>query len=1017
MPLQMLYQHLQKTIKKASPLIRKKGLEINDDDLSFDICDEGKHANVTGYVTGTRSYEVLLCLYKNEEFCECRYFNTHFQVCKHMVAMAHAALRCIENDLTCLQPATRVSIRYAFHVHGSCHLTHWSLVPYINGVASTFAKIRLSSEIQLDTLDQVILNQVSPLIPIHSDYVEQPRYLDVVLLLLQNQGRLIHPLTGESLAIHMQPREPILSLRPKSEGGAVLVPILKANGEIQEMASDAQLFGSQVYVLQDSSGIYLLNTQKWPIEKLHLLCQRHDMSPEELVQNLPLFQRMPDVVEISEEIKPPSILGSAAPVLQLILQEDPCELCVRLRFRYEGLTELQIPGEGRPVLTTDLKGDLYYVQRNAMQELHFLEVLRNHMRNNSWIYSLNRDQLRINSKSIPLFIDNVIEQLRHNPAWTLEGMAELNRYQLRKPRITLQVSSGIDWFDLSGCVDYDGQQLPLQILLDIPYDSTEMTLPDGSRGWVPVKLRKLLRIARGLQENAKDSLRVSKLHLGILDSLLEDKSLIVSQRKALQKKIQSKALRPIPVKPVPSELCATLRSYQEEGLHWIRQMREWGTGGILADDMGLGKTVQVIAALCDFYAQTGEVRPSIVVMPTSLVHNWKHELQRFAPHLPVMVHHGLGRPSLDASTVPLGAIILTSYSLLRNEIHIWKTFQFGYAILDESQAIKNPISQSLSCARQLQCAHRLALTGTPIENNLMDLWSQFNFVIPGLLGGRDFFQREFAKSVAQDAPEAAQQLSRLIAPFYLRRTKEKVLKDLPPLDERVLYVEMNEAQRQLYDRTKKVYRKKILEDIKTYGIRKSQMRILEGMLRLRQIACDPRLYQKNARASSAKLDYLVNKLKVDIIQSHKALVFSQFTSLLELCEQSLKAANIDYAYLDGSTRDRAKAIEEFTNHSDKRVFLISLKAGGAGLNLTAADYVFHLDPWWNPAVEAQATGRAHRIGQKQVVQSIKIVAEGTIEEKILKLQDRKRQLAAQVICSDQGLIQSLDLDMVTDFFK
>jgi non-specific serine/threonine protein kinase len=448
-------------------------------------------------------------------------------------------------------------------------------------------------------------------------------------------------------------------------------------------------------------------------------------------------------------------------------------------------------------------------------------------------------------------------------------------------------------------------------------------------------------------------------------------------------------------------------------------MKTWGTGGILADDMGLGKTVQVIAALCDFYVNKNELRPSLIVLPTSLLHNWKHELERFAPHLKFLIHHGLEREAINATAPPVRTIIITSYAILRNEIETLSQILFGYAILDESQAIKNPLSQAAVSAYALSASHRLALTGTPIENNLMDLWSQFAFVSPGILGSQQFFKKEFVEPLqnAKRGPEAIDLLGRMTAPFYLRRTKEKVLPDLPPLEERVLYVDMGTAQRALYNVTRDKFRDHILGTIKTKGINKSQIYIIEGMLRLRQIACDPRLYLPNSKIHSAKLELLVDKLREDVVENHKALVFSQFTTLLDYCGKALDAEKIPFAYLDGSTRDRGKVIEEFTSQSDKRLFLISLKAGGTGLNLTSADYVFHLDPWWNPAVEAQATGRAHRIGQNKAVQSIKLVASDTIEEKILLLQDKKRQLASAVLQSDQGFVKSLDADLVRELFS
>jgi SNF2 family DNA or RNA helicase len=404
--------------------------------------------------------------------------------------------------------------------------------------------------------------------------------------------------------------------------------------------------------------------------------------------------------------------------------------------------------------------------------------------------------------------------------------------------------------------------------------------------------------------------------------------------------------------------------------------------------------------------------PSIVVVPRSLVFNWVREAGRFAPRLRLLDYSGTARRSsaIDGGTVDL---VITTYGTLRRDAAELAAIPFDYAILDEAQAIKNPGSASAKAARLLDARHRLAMTGTPIENRLEELWSLFEFLNPGMLGSASGFSElvrltEMEDSVAGAASVQRDLLARALRPVILRRTKEQVARDLPPRTEQTLGVVLQGEQREFYDALLASYRRSVLEQVDRFGIGRSGMHILEALLRLRQAACHPGLADPLMMgAPSAKLDALLPRLEEVAEQGHKALVFSQFTSFLALARARLEAAGIPYEYLDGSVRDRQSRVDRFQTDAACPLFLISLKAGGHGLNLTAADYVYLLDPWWNPAVEAQAIDRAHRIGQTRSVIATRLVARDTVEEKILELQASKRALADAILGQDQGVLTGI----------
>jgi SNF2 family DNA or RNA helicase len=445
-----------------------------------------------------------------------------------------------------------------------------------------------------------------------------------------------------------------------------------------------------------------------------------------------------------------------------------------------------------------------------------------------------------------------------------------------------------------------------------------------------------------------------------------------------------------------------LRPYQRDGLGWLNFLRRFGFGGCLADDMGLGKTVQVLAML--EHRRVDQSGTALIVVPRSLIFNWKQEAQRFTPGLRVLDQSGPQR-TRDLTTFAQYDAVLTTYGTLRRDAALFKDFEFDYVILDEAQAIKNSATASAKATRLLKARHRLAMSGTPIENNLAELWSLFEFLNPGMLGSSAVFDDlANASSTAQDRSA----LGRALRPFILRRTKNQVAPDLPDKIEQTLFCELEPAQRKMYDELREHYRHTLLDTVNKVGMGRSTIQVLEALLRLRQAACHPGLIDPTkTNDPSAKMDAALEQIREVMAEDHKVLLFSQFTSFLSIVRSRLDSEGIVYEYLDGQTRDRQSRVERFQNDPDCKLFLISLKAGGLGLNLTAADYVFLLDPWWNPAVEAQAIDRTHRIGQTRSVFAYRLIAKDTVEEKVLELQAKKRDLADAIIGEDNSLISRL----------
>lgn len=573
--------------------------------------------------------------------------------------------------------------------------------------------------------------------------------------------------------------------------------------------------------------------------------------------------------------------------------------------------------------------------------------------------------------------------------------------------LRLRIASGIDWFEVRGDADFGGHSLPFPKLLDaLAAGERTVTLDDGTVGLLPAEWSSQFAPLQEIGKSTGDAIRVEKRQIALLDALLVELPPADTDAGFAAARERLRDFERIVPRPAPAGFGGTLRPYQELAQGWFAFLREFGFGGCLADDMGLGKTIQVLALLEERRQQ--KAGPSLVVVPRSLVFNWISEARRFTPNLRVLDQsHATRTRSLDP--IREHDLILTTYGTLRRDAEYLKDITFDYVILDESQAIKNESTDAAKAARLLKADHRLAMSGTPIENHLCELWSLMEFLNPGLLGRSSAFKRLTTSSDPDKAAVAA--IARAVRPFILRRTKSQVATDLPERVEQTIQIEPDADHRAAYDELREHYRTLLADKIAKDGLAKSQMIVLEALLRLRQASCHVGLLNDaKALASSAKFDVLLEHLQQIIESGQKALVFSQFTSLLALLKPLLEREGIRFEYLDGQTRDRQAHVNRFQTDPNCPLFLVSLKAGGVGLNLTAAGYVFLLDPWWNPAAEAQAIDRAHRIGQTQAVIASRLIARDTVEERVMELQTRKRDLANAIINADRAGTSALTRD-------
>lgn len=682
-------------------------------------------------------------------------------------------------------------------------------------------------------------------------------------------------------------------------------------------------------------------------------------------------------------------------------------------------------------LTIDMNdaGDHYFTEngqsqlliRNMADESGFVEYIKSmhpQFRNQNFqpYFLLSFDDVMKNQWFIQFSKQLMAEDIK------MIGFNELKKFKYNNatPKWEMKISSGIDWFDIQVAASWGDQEISFRDIKKAIMNGQDfVVLGDGSFGMLPEEWLQKYSSLFKFAVDEKTGLKISKKHFNIVEMLfdqIDDQSIIDEIE---EKKRKLLYIENVKTAPIPGNIKATLRPYQETGYQWMQVLDDISWGGCLADDMGLGKTLQTITFL-SFIKQKYNNPTSLIICPTSLIYNWESELKKFAPDLKYHLFYGLGRTFSDEHFNDYD-IVISSYGIVRNDIETLLNFDWEYVILDESQAIKNPDAISTKAVQLLKARNRFILSGTPLQNNTYDIYAQFNFLNPGLLGGREFFRHEFANPIDKDGDkDAGIMLRKLIKPFMLRRTKAEVAPDLPEKTEMILWCQMEKAQKVIYDEYKDYYRHALMQKIETEGMAKSGMYILEGLLRLRQICDDPRLIKdKEIKASKGiKILELAREIEENMGE-HKMLIFSQFTEMLALIKQELDDKKLKYCYLDGSTSATARQeqVEIFQSTVDINVFLISLKAGGVGLNLTEADYVYIVDPWWNPAVEQQAIDRTHRIGQKNKIFAYKMICKDSVEEKIIQLQEKKLQISKEIVQEDTAFFKSLTREDINFLFS
>ena len=719
------------------------------------------------------------------------------------------------------------------------------------------------------------------------------------------------------------------------------------------------------------------------------------------------------------------------------------EPCLILQFMYGN--EKFLPNSNRKVAVQLITDNENYTFRKVKRDIDWETEIQNLIKQiglseNNGYFLLPGLQLLDNESSL-YYLVNWIN--RNKPLLDEQGIliSQENSEKLfyTGPQLLeLNARESGDWFDIHAVVKFGEFSIPfIKLKKYILDDIREFVLPNGEIAVLPeewfARYKGIIPFARV----QGDKLQFEKYHFSLLKESLKGIAESVADHLGRFENAENETVS------LPPGLGAQLRSYQHEGYNWMHRLHKNGFGGCLADDMGLGKTLQTLALLLklkrdnsgvvisnpvvqkgqlDLFAtetENKEYQPaSLIVLPTSLVHNWENEIKKFTPSLKVYRYVGIGRKKAvnPEKIVPYYDIILTTYGTVRNDIKMLRNIEFFYTVLDESQFIKNPESKTYKAIVQLRSRNRLVLTGTPIENSLSDLWSQMNFLNPGLLGNHAFFQKMYIAPIEKMAGiEQQKQLQLIIRPFILRRRKDEVAKDLPPLTEQILYCKMAEEQEKMYEEEKSVIRNAILENIEKEGIKKSAIVILQGLTKLRQLANHPSLVDKDSEEVSGKFEQIISMLENLVAEKHKVLIFSSFVKHLDLVKEYIESKNWRFSMLTGKTVDRESVINEFQQDSENHIFLISLKAGGVGLNLTEAGYVFIIDPWWNPAAENQAISRAHRIGQDKQVFVYRFITENSIEEKIQMLKERKSALADKFVNSNNPFAEITKEEIVELF--
>jgi superfamily II DNA or RNA helicase len=700
----------------------------------------------------------------------------------------------------------------------------------------------------------------------------------------------------------------------------------------------------------------------------------------------------------------------------IYLSDDGSFISITPVVRYGNI---EVPVFSRKqIVDTDPNGNVFKVERDENLETHFTSVLlRQHPQFEEQLLEARYFYLHKATFLDENWFLNAFEEWQ-NQGILILGFNDLkkNNLNVHKATVTVRVNSGLDWFNCALTVAYGKQQASLlQVHKAVRNKSKFVQLDDGTLGILPDEWLKKFASYFQNGEVVEETIKIPKSNFTSINSLFDQGMLekdVIKELEVYATKLAT--FTGIEDVTVPAELKATLREYQYQGLKWLNFLDEYNFGACLADDMGLGKTIQIIAFILlqrTKQAKRGAFHnTNLVVVPTSLLFNWQAEVAKFAPDCKLFTHYGASRIRNNVDFKHYD-IVLTTYGMLLSDISFLKAFVFNYIFLDESQAIKNPDSQRYKAARLLQSRNKVVITGTPIENNTFDIYGQLSFACPGLLGSKQYFKEIYSEPIdAFEDGKRAVELQQKIKPFILRRTKKQIAKELPEKTEMVIYCEMGTEQRHVYNTCEKELRDYIAAAKQT-DVAKNSMHVLTGLTKLRQICNSPALLKEEAHSgdASSKIDVLMEHIENKSGQ-HKILVFSQFVSMLDLVKAALIKKQIPFEYLTGKTKNRAAAVNEFQENKNIRVFLISLKAGGVGLNLTEADYVYLIDPWWNPAVENQAIDRCYRIGQQKNVIAVRLICPDTIEEKIMKLQESKNKLVNDLVKTDSAILKSLSKD-------
>ncbi|NCN86328.1 DEAD/DEAH box helicase [archaeon] len=704
---------------------------------------------------------------------------------------------------------------------------------------------------------------------------------------------------------------------------------------------------------------------------------------------------------------------SVIPTAKIYLEKSGQTAKIKLKFDYAGQKIDYFSANKEIILVED--NHIFDVSRDLEYEDEIIEKLNEHdvvTDESKDEFVLDCDLVDFVSEEIPKITDLGIE---------IFGEDKLFNFKVVKtsPKMIMNVGENKDWFELKGSVKFGKEEVDLKKVLESVFKNKRFVeLSDGKKAVIPKNWVNNLRGYSGFFDLSNEEAKLSKQHLAILDSILNLSEKINMDSKVKDVLNKFRTFDKIKSYSLPKKLNAELREYQKAGFDWMNFLREFNFNGILADDMGLGKTIQTLILLQKMKEENKKLT-SLVIVPTSLVFNWKSEAEKFTPDLKISIHHGIKRDKKNFDKLlKENNLIITTYGVLKNDLDLFLEKEFDYIILDEAHTIKNPVSVSAKSVFMLKGKNKLALSGTPIQNNLTELWSLFNFLNPGYLGTHDFFREHFLVGIENNKDTTiTASLRRLINPFILRRTKKIIADELPEKTEMVLRSSFSKEEKELYDNWKEYYKKEIKDAVNEKGMGGAKLKILEGLMKLRQISLHPKLIDTEYKGSSSKFDLLMMEVEKILEEGHKVLIFSSFVKMLTIVKEEFERRDLRYSYLDGKTKDRENVVSRFQNSVDAEAFLISIKAGGVGLNLTSADYVFIIDPWWNPAVEMQAMDRAHRIGQENKVFVYKMIVEETIEEKILKLQESKKKLVDDLITEEEGFMKEINIKDIEELFS